>query len=92
MRLRLVGILDSEPDGLAMLAAYVQQAVLCQARIRFFINFKRARNACIYIYLIAEPLRCQPVLLIEKLTRLCCLLLVAAEGEKESERKKADSF
>lgn len=41
IRLQLVGILDSEPDGLAVLAAYVQQEVLCQARIRFFINLKQ---------------------------------------------------
>lgn len=49
IRLQLVGILDSEPDGLAMLAAYVQQAVLCQARIRFLLIW--SRQECIRIYL-----------------------------------------
>lgn len=47
IRLQLVGILDSEPDGLAMLAAYVQQAVLCQARIRFLLI--SSRQQCIRI-------------------------------------------
>lgn len=71
IRLQLVGILDSEPDGLAMLAAYVQQAVLCQARIRFLLIW--SKQECIHIYL-PDPTTprqpAAPVLHIEKLTRL----------------------
>lgn len=50
IRLQLVGILDSEPDGLAMLAAYVQQAGLFWAIIRFLLIW--SSQECIYIYLI----------------------------------------
>lgn len=49
IRLQLVGILDSEPDGLAMLAAYVQQAGLCQVCIRFLLIW--STQECIRIYL-----------------------------------------
>lgn len=53
IRLQLVGILDSEPDGLAMLAAYVQQAGLCQARIRFLLIW--SRRGCIHIFTWSYP-------------------------------------
>lgn len=49
IRLQLVGILDSEPDGLAMLATYVQQAVLCQASIRFLLIWSSQVCMCIYL-------------------------------------------
>lgn len=49
IRLQLVGILDSEPDGLAMLAAYVQQASLCQARFRFLLIW--SKQECAHIHL-----------------------------------------
>lgn len=68
IRLQLVGILDSEPDGLAMLAAYVQQAVLCQARIRFLLIW--GSQECIRIYLPDSNRPCHR-LLKEKLTELC---------------------
>ena len=58
IRLQLVGILDSEPDGLAMLATYVQQAVLCQARIRFLLIW--SRQECIRIYLPDPTTRLYP--------------------------------
>lgn len=73
IRLQLVGILDSEPDGLAVLAAYVQQAVLCQARIRFLLIWSSLE--CIRIYL-PDPTTPRhlwtPAVPIEKLTKLCC--------------------
>lgn len=76
IRLQLVGILDSEPDGLAMLAAYVQQAGLCQVRIRFLLIW--STQECIRIYL-PDPTTIHypwtPVLPIEKLTTLCSCLL-----------------
>lgn len=53
IRLQLVGILDSEPDGLAMLAAYVQQAGLCQARIRFLLIW--SKQGCIHIFTWSYP-------------------------------------
>lgn len=72
IRLQLVGILDSEPDGLAVLAAYVQQAVLCQARIRFLLIW--GSQECIRIYL-PDPTPPHHFsanrLSIEKLTELC---------------------
>lgn len=49
IRLQLVGILDSEPDGLAMLAAYVQQAGLCQVRIRFLLIWSTQEGIRIYL-------------------------------------------
>lgn len=85
IRLQLVGILDSEPDGLAMLAAYVQQAVLCQARIRFLLIW--SKQECIHIYL-PDPTTprqpAAPVLHIEKLTRLYWCL--------QQEKKISSSF
>lgn len=76
IRLQLVGILDSEPDGLAMLAAYVQHAGLCQVRIRFLLIW--STQECIRIYL-PDPTTIHylwtPLLPIEKLTTLCSCLL-----------------
>lgn len=72
VRLQLVGILDSEPDGLAVLAAYVQQAVLRQACIRFLLIW--SSQQCILIYLpdpTSPPLPQTPVSPMENLTKLC---------------------